>query len=303
MALMNVGRGSQVETPGWIAALFEPARIDDASRIEWGFRNEVWRVGLDDGRRMAVTRFADTGAAPSIVSLTARLGPRLRAVGVPSATVLEAGPASPELLVTDLVDGVVGAALLGEPGGPTVVGSMVGATWRRLAQVDTSGLGLDGTWLRPEGLVESSRSRLERAAPLLGEAPSLRLAEAIAVSAGLLAGRRTTFVHGDLVPVNFIIHDGEVAALVDFEFARVAEPLLDAGWFDSIVAFHHPGEHRAAWQAFLAASGIDADDPVTRDLLRILPMLRYLEILDDPSTAKADAPHWIAMLRQQLVRS
>jgi aminoglycoside phosphotransferase (APT) family kinase protein len=303
MALMNVSRGSPVETPDWIAALFEPGRIDDASRIEWGFRNEVWRVGLDDGRRLAVTRFADTGAAASIVALTARLGPRLHAAGVPSATVISAGPAAPGTLVTDFVDGTVGAALLGEPGGATLVGSTLGATWRRLARVDTTDLGLDGTWLRPNGLAEWSRSRLERAAPILGGAASRRLAEAIDASQDLLAGRRATFVHGDLVPVNVILRNGKLAALVDFEFARVAEPLLDAAWFDSVVAFHHPAERGAAWQAFLETSGIDVDDAMTRDLLRILPMLRYLEILEDHSTAQADASHWIAMLQRQLARS
>ena len=300
---MDVRRGSRVEAPGWIAALFEPARIEDASRIEWGFRNEVWRVGLDDGRRLAVTRFADTEAATSIVALTTRLAPRLRAAGVPSPTVIGAAVVAPGTLVTDFVDGTVGAALLGAPGGATLVGSTLGATWRRIAQVDTTDLGLDETWLRPEDLAKSSRSRLERVGTVLGGAASRRLAEAIEVSADLLAGRRATFVHGDLVPVNVILRNGELAALVDFEFARVAEPLLDAGWFDSIIAFHHPAERGVAWRAFVEASGIDVGDQVTRDLLRILPMLRYLEILDDRTAAREDASHWVAMLQRQLARS
>lgn len=299
---MSVRGASQVGYPDWIAAAFEPGRIEHASRVEWGFRNEVWRVGLADGRHVAVTRFVDTESAAWIVSLTARLQPRLHAVGVPSPTVIDAVPASADLLVTEFVDGTVGAALLGEPDGPALVGSILGATWRRLAQVDPHGLGLDVTWLRPEELAESSRARLSRVGRLIGGTASRRLAEAVAFSADLLAGRRATVVHGDLVPVNVIVREGGLAALVDFEFARVAEPLLDAGWFDSVVAFHHPAQRGAAWQAFLAASGIDVDDPVTRDLLRILPMLRYLEILDDPSTAPEDAPHWIAMLRGQLAR-
>lgn len=300
---MSVRGASPVGSPGWIATLFDPERIEHASRIGWGFRNEVWRVGLADGRVVAVTRFVDTKAAASIASLTARLQPRLRAVGVPSPTVIGAGPASAELLVTEFVDGTVGAALLPEPDGPALVGSILGATWRRLTGLDPNDLGLDTRWLRPDELAESLRARLGRVGRLLGGTAPRRLAEAVAVSADLLAGRRATFVHGDLVPVNVIVCDGTLAALVDFEFARIADPLLDAGWFDSVVAYHHPAEHGAAWRAFLAASGIDVDDPVIRDLLRILPMLRYLEILDDRFTAPEDAPHWIAMLRGQLARA
>lgn len=300
---MSVGGAERVGCPDWIASALGPVGIEHASRIAWGFRNEVWRVDLAGGRHLAVIRFVDTESAAAIVSRTARLQPRLQAVGIPNATVIDAGPASAKLLVTEFVEGTVGAALLDDSGGPELVGSILGTTWRRLAQVDPNDLDLDRTWLRPEVLVEASRARLGRVGPLLGGAASRRLAEAVAVSADLLAGRRATFVHGDLLPVNVIVRDGKLAALVDFEFARVADPLLDAGWFDSVVAFHHPAEHPAVWQAFLAASGIDAGDAVTRDLLRILPLLRYLEILDDRTTAPERAPHSIAMLREQLARA
>jgi aminoglycoside phosphotransferase (APT) family kinase protein len=139
--------------------------------------------------------------------------------------------------------------------------------------------------------------------PLLSRSEHGRLAEGIALAAELLTGRRASFVHGDLLPVNVIVRGGELAALLDFEFARLADPLLDAGWFHSIVAFHHPLEHRGAWDAFLAASRIDADDPVIRDLLRTLPTLRYLEILDDRGTAEEGALDWMSMLRAHLARA
>jgi aminoglycoside phosphotransferase (APT) family kinase protein len=296
-------RGAQASSPSWITAVFAPDGIQDASRMAWGFRNEVWSIGLDDGRRLAVTRFVDRDAAASIVSLTKRLQPRLRAVGVPTAAVVDAGPASAGLLVTEFVNGAVGAALLAEPDGAALVGSLLGATWRRLARLDLDGLGLDSSWSRPRELAESSSARLSRAGRWLDEKERRRLAEAIAAGSDLLAQRRPGFVHGDLAPVNVIVGDGGVAVLLDFEFARLAEPLLDAGWFDAIVAFHHPAEHPAAWQAFLTAAGIDADEPVTRDLLRILPMLRFLEILDDRRGVNVDAGHWVAMLKGQLTRA
>jgi Ser/Thr protein kinase RdoA (MazF antagonist) len=294
---------AQERIPCWISTLFEHERIEHASRLGWGFRNEVWRVGLAGGRRVALTRFLEADAASSIVSLTERLQPRLRAVGVPTADVVDAGPASAGLVVTEFVDGVVGAALLTEPGGAAVVGSLLGATWRRLAGLDTNGLGLDPTWSRPGGLVGASQARLARCSSWLRPADRRRLADAIAGVVDLLGQRRPGFAHGDLAPVNVIVRDGKLAALLDFEFARLAEPLLDAGWFDSMVAFHHPSEHPAAWQAFLGASGIDPDETVTRDLLRILPMLRYLEILDGRRAAGEEPGHWIAMLRGQLARA
>lgn len=300
---MSVGGAERVAVPGWIAGAVGPEAIERASRVGWGFRNEVWRVHLAGGRQLAVIRLVDTGSAASIVARTVRLQPRLRAVGIPHATVIDTGPASSGVLITEFVEGTVGAALLGDPGGPGLVGSILGAAWSRLAHVDADGLELDRTWLDAEGLAEASRARLGRVGPLLGGAGSRQLAEAVAVSETLLARRRPAFVHGDLVPVNVIVRGGKLAALIDFEFARIADPLLDAGWFDSIVAYHHPAEHPAAWRAFLLASGIDAGDPVTRDLLRILPMLRYLEILDDRSTAAERVPHWTAMLRAQLARA
>jgi aminoglycoside phosphotransferase (APT) family kinase protein len=296
-------RGAQEDTPDWVRAVFAPERIQHASRVPWGFRNEVWSIGLDDGRHLAATRFVDRDASASIVSLTERLQPRLRAVGVPTAALVDVGPASTGLLITEFVDGMVGAALLAHPDGAALVGSLLGATWRRLAGLDVDGLSLDPSWSRPGDLARSSRARLSRAGPWLGGMERRRLGEAIAACADLLVQRRPGFVHGDLAPVNVIVGDRRLAALLDFEFARLAEPLLDAGWFDAMVAYHHPAERPAAWQAFLTASGIDADESVTRDLLRILPMLRFLEILDDRRAANVDAGHWVAMLKAQLARA
>ncbi len=293
-------RAAPAAAPGWISDLFDPIAIVSAGRLAWGFRNEVWKVELVDGRRLAVTRFVDARAAPGIVSLTRDLRPRLEAAGVPVPAWSAADEASPAILVTDYVDGAVGAAVLDEPGGPALVGSLLGATWRRLAAVDPRRLGLDATWTRPAELAVASEARLDRSSAALTRIEQRRLAEAIATLPGLLAGRPAGFVHGDLAPVNMLVRDRGLAALVDLEFARLGDPLLDAGWFDLIMAFHHAADEPAAWRAFASASGVALDDPVSRDLLRLLPLVRILEILDDPVLTAEGRAHWLAFLRSGL---
>ncbi|MBA2720279.1 MAG: aminoglycoside phosphotransferase family protein [Chloroflexi bacterium] len=280
--------------------MFGPIAIVLAGQLPWGFRNEVWRVELADGRRLAVTRFADARVAPRIVSLTRDLRPPLEAAGVPVPAVHATDAASAALLVTDFVDGAVGAAVLEEPGGPGLVGSLLGATWRRLATVDPSRLDIDATWTRPAELAVVSEARLDRSFATLTRIEKRWLAEAIATLPGVLADRPAGFVHGDLAPVNILVRDGRLAALVDLEFARIGEPLLDAGWFDLIMAVHHPADEPVAWQAFASASGAELDDPVSRYLLRLLPLVRILEILDDPVLTAGGRAHWLAFLRAGL---
>jgi hypothetical protein len=41
---------------------------------------------------------------------------------------------------------------------------------------------------------------------------------------------RTSFVQGDTGPGNFLVHEGRVTGLVDFEFAHVGDPMDDLAW-------------------------------------------------------------------------
>lgn len=285
---------------GWIAELFDPIAVAFVERLAWGFRNEVWKVVLADGRRLAVTRFVDAGAAPAVVSLTRRLRPRLEGIGVPVPAATAESEAGPGVLVTEYIDGAVGAAMLDEPGGPALVGSLLGAMWRRLADVDPDGLSLDRTWTRPAELAVVARAWLDRSATWMAQHERRRMADAIATFPSLLAGRPAGFVHGDLAPVNILVRDRALAALVDFEFARLGDPLLDAGWFELIMTVHHPADEPAAWGAFVSAAGAAIDDPVSRDLRRLLPLVRILEILDDPLLEAGGRAHWLAILRTGL---
>jgi aminoglycoside phosphotransferase (APT) family kinase protein len=286
--------------PGWLASALAPTRLDRASRLGWGFRNETWKVELADGRRLAVTRLVEAASAASgasVVAVTARIGPALREAGLPTPSVVDLGPAATGLLVTDFVDGTPGAELLDEPDGAARVGSILGEVWRRLATIDPAGLDLPATWADPDGLSAASMARLARTGHRLTAPERARLAADIGAARGLLAVRTPGFVHGDLAPVNVVVGEGSLVALLDLEFTRLADPLLDAGWFDLIVAFHHPAARPAEWEAFKTSSGLDDREPATRELLRILPRLRLLEILDAPDMTDDQAGHWVRLLR------
>jgi aminoglycoside phosphotransferase (APT) family kinase protein len=231
------------------------------------------------------------------VALTLLIQPRLRAAGIPSPTIVDLAAGAPSaVVVTEFVDGTTGAEMLTQPGGPELIGALLGDAWRRFRSVDTTGLPLPDAWATPRPLADLSRARLSRSERWLTREEQRLAAAALDALPDLLAGRRPGFVHGDLVPVNMVVRDGSLAAVLDFEFVRLADPLLDAAWFDQIVAFHHPSEEPAAWRAFVSAAGIDPDDPRTRDLLRSLPLVRLLEILDGDDHSEG-AAHWLPILR------
>lgn len=284
--------------PTWLEELF-PGSMVAASRLPWGFRNETWKVELADGRRLAVTRLLDRRSAGVTPTLVARVQPRLADAGLPvPALVGHPGSWPEDVLVTTFTDGEPGAALLSGPSGPRSVGSLCGTAWRQLIEVDPTGLGLPDLWAASDRLARAARVWAAALGPELGETDRTELEDLMALLPGLLAGRPATLVHGDLVPVNVLVRDGQLAALLDLESVRLADPLLDAAWFDRIVWFHHPSEHPAAWSGFTRAAGLDPYEPTTQALLHVLPIIRILELIDglDPD-AHAARPRCIAQLQ------
>jgi aminoglycoside phosphotransferase (APT) family kinase protein len=292
-----------VLAPGWITDVFGRDRIADVSRLGWGFQNETWKVELTDDRRFAVTRIAAANAAASTILLTRLVQPRLVAAGIPAPSVVDIElAATAGILVTEFVEGTAGAELFDQRDGPSTIGSVLGSTWQKLARVDHSGLSLPAPWVRPKS-VAWWRARLARVEPWLTRSERRQLSALIGTASDLLAGRQPGLVHGDLVPVNVVVRDGSLAALVDWESVRLADPLLDAAWFDWIAWFHHPAQEPAAWRAFVTASGLDDRDPTTQDLLRILPLMRLVEILEDDYRTDERTRRSIRMLRACLARA
>jgi hypothetical protein len=147
------------------------------------------------------------------------------------------------------------------------------------------------------------------------------------------AGRKAGFAHGDFCPVNALVettdhrptttgqrpptNDSEnrepsdhglratdyglrVVGLLDVDYARVADPLLDAAWWGWIVRYHHPERWIVAWPALLRAAGISVDQAML-GRVRVLQRLRCLEAIDDAKRAGADAAvMWARRLSETL---
>ena len=204
------------------------------------------------------------------------------------------------MLAVEFVDGRPGAALLSEPGGPATVGQLLGTAWRQLGRIDPTGLPLPSAWASAAGMAAAATHSLEANASWLDASERRRLEAAIGSLAALPDGRPPGFVHGDFVPVNVIVRDGAIAALIDLEAARLADPLVDASWFRWILAYHHPGQIVEAWRAFTEGSGLDEDDPRTRMLLLVVPLVRILERLSEDRLTDSERDHLRRMLRSAM---
>lgn len=294
-----VSRGDAGVVPGpkpppWLVAMF-PSSFDDAAPLRWGFTNESWRVWLADGRQLAVTRLAQARAAGVVPARVAAMGPRLEAVGLPAVLAAERSPAWPsDVLVAAFVDGQPGSELLGEPTGARTIGRLSGVVWRHLSLVDPSGLGLPTLWAEPDALTAAAAEWAALAGTGLTGAERAFVEQAIATLPRLLDARPASLVHGDLVPVNILVRDGELAAILDLESTRVGDPLIDVAWFSHIVRYHHPSDHSAAWDAFLGGAGIDPDDARVRQR-HVLPIVLILERMAEGDGAGSD--RWLDQLQ------
>jgi aminoglycoside phosphotransferase (APT) family kinase protein len=272
-----------------------------AKPARWGFSNRTTLATLADGRRVAVQWLTDRAVARWRLRVEARLAERLTAVGIPTAPLLggDAGAATPFALHA-FVEGRNGAESLATDAGAVRLARLMGALVPLLAAVDACGLRLPSTWADPARLAGAAQRWLERAEPRLDVAASRALRAAIASLETLFAGRRPVFTHGDFAPVNVLVapapgrRGGTIAALLDLEFARLADPLLDAAWWGWIVRFHHADRWPAAWPAFLAAAGGPNASAAFSDRIKVLQLLRLLELLNRAGPRAAAS--WAARL-------
>lgn len=94
---------------------------------------------------------------------------------------------------------------------------------------------------------------------------------------------RLALVHGDFRPANILIHEGRTEALLDWELARIGDPIDDLGWYTcSVYRREHfvPGQ----WDVddFLAryasAAGLDEVEPGRLRFWQVMSVVRLAVI-------------------------
>lgn len=116
--------------------------------------------------------------------------------------------------------------------------------------------------------------------------------------------RRTPVVnHGDFGPQNVLFVGSEVSGVLDFEDARIADPLLDVAWWNWLVRTHTPQAFERGWRRFVAAAGNSfspGDEVLAADLRRII-IFRLLETAEHSRFTQPEKhPSWARRLQQEL---
>lgn len=233
--------------------------------------------------------------------LTADL--HVRAPWLPLAEVVGAEIAGPSpFLITRRVSGTSGRELMNDDQGAVLLGAAMGRLAREVAAVPVAGLRLSRTWSGAEQLARAATGWLERAAPLLTQIEVGCLRAVIDGLPERVPDLRPVLAHGDFVPVNVIVRDGRMAALLDVERARLAHPLCDSAWWWSIVGHHHPERLPAASSAFFRAAGLATGGTLADEMRVSITTLGTLQLLEMVATSRS-APatrRWTGMLRQSL---
>jgi aminoglycoside phosphotransferase (APT) family kinase protein len=281
--------------PAWVTDTVGPVR--EAARIRWGFTNESWRVVTVAGGPLVATRMAGPASAGAVLARGPAIAATLASVGI-STPVPIAERSAPEraVIVSGFVAGRSGMELVGDVHGAATVGRLLGEAWHVLGRIDTTGLELDDLWARPADLAAAAGRWLTADSAALEPTLTTGIARRIEGLARLLEGHRPGFVHGDLVPANILVEGEKLAALLDLETVRLGARLLDAAWFRWIVRYHHPDVAHAAWRAFAGASNVDDARPQIATLLDVLPLVRILEILSQPTLEAGARVRWLDQL-------
>ncbi len=284
---------SKEQPPAWVLAAW-PDGIPTASRATWGFDHETWLLSRD-GQTLVVQRRSGRSDPTGRDRRRLRAAVRRTGIQVPEPALVRRD-AGRVVLALPLVEGRPGSELLADQASAEAVGRMCGSTAASLSRIDPAGLGLPRTWASGDRLVAAGRRWVQRCGARLDPRTS-------ALLTGLLdAGARETgevspsVAHGDLAPVNILVRDGTLAALLDLDRARLAHPLFDAAWFSWVVTYHHPEVAGAAWRGFASASRLPRQQPAA------FGWLQPLQVLERAATAPrmSERAMWIDRLASLL---
>ena len=272
--------------PAWVAGAVSEGVVT-AQRARWGFRHETWIVERADGPPTVLQRRVD-GSDPS--RRDARiLRDLVRAAGVATPEPIRRSSSTPGHtgIVVELpfIDALVAAEMLRTQHGATTVGRLCGSIALRLGAIDVAGVELADAWASGAGL----RAAVERWLDLLPEpvpAESRATVErALPRASSMLDADPPGLAHGDLAPVNVLVRDEAVAAVLDLERAQLAHPAYDAAWFAWVVTFHHPEVARTACAAYAVASGVSTGEEALGWLWPLLLLERMAEATGDQERA------------------
>ncbi len=222
---------------------------------------------------------------------------------IPVTEVLGGDAGAPDpVLVTRFVPGESGREWLSNDDGAALLGRRMGVLAAGLRRVPTRGLRLSTLWGDPERLAAAAHRWLADGGATLGAAGAAAMERLLVRVPAELGDAPPVFAHGDFAPVNVLVRDGAVVALLDFERARIAHPLFDAAWWRCIVRHHHPDRWEAAGPAFLRAAGLglDAGTVARLDLLAALQLMEQLH--ETPRRQVATRAGWAARLAAELGR-
>lgn len=263
----------------------------------WATRTKTHLVSADGGERVVV----QSSTHRTSMARRLRIGPELaeRAPWLPIPELLAGDVRAPvPFMVTRFVEGRSGSALLADNDQARLLGGRMGAMAREVGRVPVSGLRLPGQWSDARRLGVAALRWSGNAADLIDAESTSRLHAAFEQLPVVFAGAQPVFAHGDFVPMNVIVQDEEVVALLDLERARLAHPLFDAAWFRLIVRHHHPERWHAIGPSFMAAAGV-GETPADTLALDLLAALQCLEMLErTPGSARADRSDWAARLSE-----
>jgi aminoglycoside phosphotransferase (APT) family kinase protein len=271
--------------------------IETATRAPWGSKNRTHIVTLADGRRAVWQQYADRDRAIArceAMWLFGRSGVRLP-VEVPVLLAEGLNEQEPWAVFSHL-SGEVGYVAAGDdlsgPIFPRVAADM-GSTVRAIQLLDPSEFPLPDLWAHPEALAASAEHWLAALAPHLADDDRKAVRNLLASLPALLEGRPMVVAHGDFGPQNVLMRAGRMTGLLDFEDARLADPLLDVAWWAWLVRAHTPAAFARGWGPLLSTARIDASDAEFHARAISLIVCRLLETAEHFRLAQPEKfPSW-----------
>jgi len=246
----------------------------------WAGTTQTLLVTLETGARVVLQRGMRTRAGRAAIARRIRLAGALRAAApflpVPEVLAESSRARDGPWLVTRFVDGRPGNELLGSDAEAAALGTIAGSIALAVARISPTGLRLGRLWADADRLGAAAETWMRSTtAELRPEAAKAGSALAARVP-WLFAASPVAVAHGDLAPVNLLVRDGVLVALLDLERMRLAPAAFDVAWFRYVVRLHHPGRWAATGPALMAARDL-ADHDETARLLDDLAALACLE--------------------------